>query len=198
MLRDIPKTLRAHPHFARLLLALNFCGLASLAIPFYAKYAYDRLGLPEATSGLFIIAGVAGAVAGGFVWAYLCDRVGSTRVIRGVAWLEVAMPLTALAAPALTGALGRQGALPYLYSLVFFCSSATGGGLWMGFTTHVMEIAPPEQRPIFLGLQATLSLPTVCMPVLGGLLLSVVPYRGALRPRRRGRRPQCALRAHPA
>ncbi len=47
----------------------------------------------------------------------------------------------------------------------------------MGFTTHVMEIAPPEQRPIFLGLQATLSLPTVCMPVLGGLLLSVVPYR---------------------
>ncbi len=177
MFRGIPHTLRAHPDFARLLLALNFCGLASLALPFYAKYAYDRLGLPDATSGLFIAAGVAGAVAGGFVWAYLCDRIGSTRVIRGVAWLEVAMPITALAAPALTAAVGIRGALPYLYSVVFFCSSATAGGLWMGFTTHVMEIAPPEQRPIFLGLQSFLSLPTVCMPVLGGLLLNLIPYQ---------------------
>ena len=41
----------------------------------------------------------------------------------------------------------------------------------------MFEIAPERLRPIFLGLQATLSAPSVFMPWLGGTLLKVMSYQ---------------------
>jgi len=175
LVRAIPRTLREHPRLRRLIVGQNVCGIAGLAVPFYAVYAYQRLGLPESTSSLFIAAAVVGTVGGGFVWAYLCDRFGSTRVIRGVAVVLVLMPAMALAAPLLAQTLGAAS-LRYLYALVFLLSGCTAGGAAMGFTAYNMEIAPEERRPVFLGLQSTLCGPTILMPTLGGVLLKVIPY----------------------
>jgi hypothetical protein len=72
--------------------------------------------------------------------------------------------------------LGANTAMPYAYSLVFLLNGATWGGLWMGFTNYVLEISPVDIRPLFLGIQATLSSPTVLMPVLGGLMLNMLRF----------------------
>lgn len=174
---SIPSTLRTYPRLTRLIIAQNLCGLAGLAVSFYAVYAYQELGLPVSASGRFITAGILGAVGCSFLWAYLHDRKGSTRVLRGVSLLLFLVPASALALPPLAHAAGLTSALPYLYAVVFFLSGATGGGWWMGFTNYTMEISPEEKRPLFLGLQAFLSGPTVIWPTVGGVLLKVMPYQ---------------------
>ncbi len=176
IIRSIPRTLREHPRLTRLIIGQNLCGLSGLAVQFYALYAYQKLGLPTSTGGTFITASVAGAVGFSFLWAYLSDRRGSTRVIRGVGMMLFAVPVLALAIPPLARAAGMMSSLPYLYAAVFLLSGATGGGWWMGFTNYTMEISPEHKRPVFLGLQATLSAPTVIWPTVGGELLKIMPY----------------------
>ena len=193
--RAIPRALREHPRLRRLILGQNLCGLAALAIPFYAVYAYQRLGIPAATSGLFIAAGVIGTVGGGLSWAYLCDRLGSTRVIRSVSLVLILMPAAALAVPVLARTLGIAPALPYLYALVFVFGGSTAGGAWMGFTTYVMEISPEEQRPILLGLQSTLGFPTGDHADPGGNPPRDYALRGSIRSGDRHRNHRRALRA---
>jgi len=176
LLRAIPSTLRRHPRLRQSVVGQILCGLAGLAVPFYAVYAHSRLGLPEAVGGLFIWAATVGSVGASFIWAYLSDRLGSTAVIRAVSWLVIAVPLAALVAPPLTRAAGLGSAMAYPYSVVFLLNGAVWGGMWIGFTNYTLEIAPAEIRPLFLGLQSTLSAPTVLMPLLGGWLVSVIPF----------------------
>jgi MFS family permease len=176
LLRAIPSTLRLHPRLRRVIVGQILCGLAGLAVPFYAIYAHSRLHLPESVGGLFIWAGTVGSVGASFIWAYLSDRRGSTAVIRAVSWLMIAAPAAGLLAPALAAIMGTGQAIAYLYSLVFLVNGASWGGMWIGFTNYVLEIAPAEIRPLFLGLQSTLAAPTVFMPLLGGWLLDLLSF----------------------
>ena len=176
IIRSVPSVLRKHPLLKKMIIGQILCGVAGLALPFYAVYADAVLGLPASVSGLFIWCGIAGSVGASLIWAYLSDRFGSTAVIRGVSWLVIAAPLSALLVPIIVRMLGADAAMPYAYSLVFLLNGATWGGLWMGFTNYVLEISPVDIRPLFLGIQATLSSPTVLMPLLGGLLLNVLPF----------------------
>lgn len=175
ILRSIPATLRRHQSLRRLILLQNLMGMAMLATPFYAVYARERLGLPASASGTFIQAATVGSVGMSVVWAYLNDRLGCRTVVRALPWLTMAVPLAALLVPLAAG-LGGKTAMSYLYPIVFLLNGAIWGGAWMGFTNYAMEAATDGARPLFLGLQATLSSPTVIMPVLGGWLLSVMPY----------------------
>jgi len=176
IIRAIPATFRRSPLLLRVIIAQNICGIAGLALPFYAVYANVRLGLPPHTGGLFIWAAIVGSVFASVIWAYLNDRRGCTRVIRGVAYLVIAVPLSALLLPHLVRALGVQSAMAYIYAVVFLLNGATWGGMWMGFTNYVLELAPDDVRPLFLGLNSTLAAPTILMPLLGGLLLGVISY----------------------
>ncbi len=176
LLRAIPSTLRRHPRLRRVIVGQILCGLAGLAVPFYAIYAHSRLGLPASVGGLFIWAGTIGSVGASFIWAYLSDRLGSTAVIRAVSWLVIAVPAAALLVSALAPIMGATD-VAYLYCLVFLLNGAIWGGMWMGFTNYVLEIAPAQIRPLFLGLQSTLAAPTVLMPLLGGWMLGVLPFQ---------------------
>ena len=177
LLRAIPATLRLYPLLRRVIVGQILCGTAGLAVPFYAVYAHSRLHLPPATGGLFVGAATVGSVGASLLWAYLSDRLGSTRVIRAVSWLVISVPVMALLVAPLSRIMGETS-LVFLYSLVFLLNGATWGGMWMGFTNYVLEIAPVNIRPLFLGLQATLSSPTVFMPLLGGWLLTFLPFQG--------------------
>jgi len=172
---SIPATLRRHVALRRVILLQNLVGMVTLATPFYAVYAHEQLGLPAAASGTFIWAATVGSAGMSVVWAYVNDRLGCRAVVRALPWLIVATPLAALLVPLAAG-LGGKGALGYLYPMVFLLNGAIWGGAWMGFTNYVMEAASDEDRPLFLGLQATLSSVTVAMPVLGGWLLGLMPY----------------------
>jgi MFS family permease len=173
LLRAIPSTLRQFPRLRQAIVGQILCGIGGIAVPFYAVYAESKLGLPASSGGAFIWAGIIGSVGTSVLWAYLSDRHGSTRAIRGASWLVVAAPISAVVIPA----VARAQAMEYLYPLVFLLNGAIWGGMWLGFTNYILEIAPDDLRPLFLGLQATLCAPTVVMPLIGGWLLSVVSYQ---------------------
>jgi len=132
--------------------------------------------VPEPYGGTFIQVGILGLMVASILWAFLNDRHGPLTVLRGVAFLGLTVPIAALAVPPLVRALGAREHMPQAYSLVFFLSSAAGSGMWMGITNYVLEIAPDDIRPLFLGLSATLSAPVVVMPLIGGVLLDLIAY----------------------
>jgi MFS family permease len=176
LIRSIPRTLRQYPRLLQLILTQNLCGLSGLAVMYYALYAVKRLHLPDSEAGIFVWFQVIGSVGFSFVWAFLCDRRGSTKVIRTVACIIFLTPMMALLTPVLGHALGSEHLTGRLYALVFLLLGATAGGAWIGFTNYVMEIAPDELRPLFLGMAFTLSAPSVLMPVIGGVLLKVISF----------------------
>lgn len=176
LLRAVPTTLRVHARLRRVIIGQILCGLVGLSVPFYAVYANSQLHIPASAAGLFIWAGTIGSVGASIVWAYLCDRRGSTAAIRAVSYLVLGAPAAALLAPHLAAIMGAEHALRYFYAVVFLLNGAVWGGMWIGFTNYVLEISPPDIRPLFLGLQATLSAPTVAMPLLGGWLLNFIRY----------------------
>ena len=173
LLRAIPSTLHTYPRLRKAIIGQILCGIGGIAVPFYAIYAGVELHLPESAGGTFIWAGTLGSVGASIVWAYLSDRHGSTSAIRGASWLAIAVPVSALLAPALV----RGPAVGYFYPAVFLLNGAIWGGMWLGFTNYILEIAPDDIRPLFLGLQATLSAPTIIVPMLGGWLLNMVSYQ---------------------
>ena len=173
LLRAIPSTLRIHPRLRTAIIGQILCGIGGMAVPFYAIYAGVELHLPESAGGTFIWAGTLGSVGASVVWAYLSDRHGSTSAIRGASWLAISVPASALLVPVLV----RGPALQYFFPLVFLLNGAIWGGMWLGFTNYILEIAPDDIRPLFLGLQATLSAPTIIVPMLGGWLLNIISYQ---------------------
>jgi hypothetical protein len=173
LLRAIPSTLRTYPRLRKAIIGQILCGIGGIAVPFYAIYAESGLHLPESAGGTFIWAGTLGSVGASIIWAYLSDRHGSTSAIRGASWLVIAVPASALLVPWLV----RGQAVEYFYPLVFLLNGAIWGGMWLGFTNYILEIAPDDIRPLFLGLQSTLSAPTIIVPMLGGWLLNTISYQ---------------------
>ena len=179
ILGSVPYMLRRHMQLRQVIIAQNLCGMAAMAIPFYAVYGISELRLPASACGIFIWAQTVGSAGMSLVWAYINDRHSSRLVIRAVSWLVVAVPVAALVIPLAGRALHLSSAgMSYLYAVVFLLTGATWGGAWMGFTNYVMELARDDLRPLFLGLQATLCAPTVLMPLLGGWLLPLFTRTG--------------------
>jgi MFS family permease len=170
----IPATLRSYPSLFRLILTQNVFGLTSMALPFYAVYAQSELALPDHIVGIFVGATTVGTICASPVWAYINDRRGCRAVIRGVSLFLTAAPLSALLVPYAVRLAGAEPAMSYAYASVFCLNGVSFAGRWMGFTNYLYEIAPDDTRPLFLGLSATLSAPSVLMPFVGGLLLGVI------------------------
>jgi len=60
IVRAIPLTLRRYPLLRRLIVCQVLCSLPLVAMPFYAVYATERLGLPQDVAGRFVQASVVG------------------------------------------------------------------------------------------------------------------------------------------
>jgi MFS family permease len=65
---------------------------------------------------------------------------------------------------------------PNLYSIVFFLVGFVISGRRVGFDPYFLEIAPEEERPIYLGVRGTLNFMTVIMPTIGGLFIQTMGY----------------------
>jgi MFS family permease len=177
IVRAIPATLRRYPLLFRVIVAQNILGFAGLAVPFYAVYGHSRLHLPESVGGLFIQVGIVGSVVASTAWALLNDRRGPLSVMRGVAVVGVFTPIAAILVPSLVRAFHLERDMVYFYSLAFLLNGAASGGSWMAYTNYILELAPDDIRPLFLGLASTLCSPVVIMPLIGGILLRLISFQ---------------------
>jgi MFS family permease len=135
-------------------LALTVAGWAA---PFYVVYAKNELGIPASMLGLYLSARTVAGIASNLFWGRISDRLGNRRLIIGTTAVGAATPVIVLLVGMVNRSVpGASNWLMYLYALVFLTAGAFGPGSGMGMTNYLLEIAPDEERPLYLAVTNTL------------------------------------------
>jgi MFS-type transporter involved in bile tolerance (Atg22 family) len=171
-LPQLASLLRQQAAFRRVTLVRLLAGLGALASTFYVLYATQVLALPPVTIGLFAGAATAGAALAGVLLGAVADRWGPQRVIQVITWCQFAVPLLALLIHLGVFGAAAGAVFPLLYVLM----GVFDGSVMLGFLTYLLEIAPPGERPTYIGLTNTLSGLLVVVPLAGGWILEHSSY----------------------
>jgi MFS family permease len=174
-LRRLPGLLRDRPRFRRIVGCQLLIGASALAVPFFVPFAVDRLGLPEANIGTFVVGTTLGSMAGGFAFGFLVDHRRKDDALRGLATFALIAPLLALVVSVGRQVLPAAGETAVIAAAMFAVGSSTRSS-WVVFASYVMDIAAERERPILIGLMNTLSGSLAIMPPLGGLLAGWFGY----------------------
>jgi MFS family permease len=168
--------LRRDADFRLVTLVRLLLGAGGMAAPFYILYATEDLGLSGESIGFFISVQVGASVLLGLLMGYISERAGSKRVIQLSTIMGLMSPVGALSIPRLMPASG-VGFL-WAYASVFVGLQGVMSGMMLGFMNFVMEIAPREDGPTYVGLANTLGALLLAYPLLGGILLERISYPG--------------------
>ncbi len=118
----------------------------------------------ERTAQMIMLVAITFAIAGGFAWGWVTDRLGPKRTLGLVLWGWVALFLAA----AVIGLAGLPLAVFYVVaSLMGFCL----GGVWAADRPYMLRLTPPERIGEFYGLYGMVGRFSA---VSGPLLWSVV------------------------
>lgn len=167
-------TLRHDGAFRRVITIQLLAGFDRLGLSFYILFATRELALPPATIGVFTtVQTIAGIVASLGLGA-INERVGTHRVIQISTALALTAPLVGLSL-ILSGA--RNGlATTVIYAWVFLAVGSVFSSMMLGYYNYVLELAPPGQRPTYIGLYNTISGVLVVLPTVGGWVLASTSY----------------------
>lgn len=159
--------LKSDHNFRHFLFVQILVGASALALPFYVLYAREVLNVRLEMVGLFLSAQMLGSVLSNVLWAHLSDFVGNRRVVQVSAFVSVLIPAIALT---------TRGGFSVLFILVFVLAGSFIAGRRIGRTNFLLDAAPPKDRPVYIGLNGTLSLPVMIFPLLGGMIVQHLSY----------------------
>lgn len=163
--------LAADRTFRRLVACRLLVGLLGLASPFYVVHAADVLHLPQSTIGAFVVAQMIAGVAASAVLGPISERWGPRYVINIGSAIAAVGPLFALVAH-----LAGGGLLARAYPFVYVTLGVFNNAGMLGFFNYLMEIAPGEMRPTYIGLSNTIVGLLTLAPIAGGWLLEATSY----------------------
>ncbi len=162
---------RGWPDFRRLVFGRWLIGLFGLALPFYILHATEVVGLPEVVVGWFVSAQMVGGIVASIGLGWLSERWGPRAAIWAGAAVTLISPVLALLIH-----LVRSRWIAQTYPLVYFCFGITNNTWMMGMFNYLLELAPEDRRPLFVGLYNTLGGVLVPVSFLGGVLLRFTSY----------------------
>lgn len=137
-----------------------------LGLPFYIIFAKNVLLIPTYIAGLFLSVQMVGYLSSNILWGRLSNNK-SNRLVLLLSAICSAIPPLLLLFNILTK-------IPiYLYGAIFFFLGATMSGMDMGYTNYLLEIAPEDKRPIYVGFLNTIVGPTIFLSAVGGLIIQV-------------------------
>jgi len=167
LLRQIPSMLRQHPEFSRFIAIENLTSFSLMVMPFYMIFAKEHLLASSAYTGRYLLFQVAGTIISNLLWGSITSRFGAKRVVQVCLVIGGVIPLVAV---------GLSYTNANLFALVFFLIGFVVSGRKVGFEPYLLDIIPPEERRIYLGIHGTLIILVVILPLLGGLLIQFVGY----------------------
>ena len=128
-----------------------------IASPFYALYAVDVLGIRISLVGTYLSMMTFASFISNPFWGRLGRRRGSHVVLRLSSSLGIIAPLLAIGLPLIGAATGQTQApiFAYIYGLVFLVNGITTPGRTVSFQAYLLDIAPAESRPTYVGLTNT-------------------------------------------
>lgn len=146
--------------------------LGQIALPFYIVYAKEVLGIPVRMVSVYLTARTAASIVSNLIWGRVGDRYGNRRLIRVTNLVGLAMPLTVLAIGVVgRGAPGARGELSYAFTLVFIAFGMFAAGSGIANANYVLDLAPPGQKPLYLGFTNTLAGAGIFATALGGWIV---------------------------
>jgi MFS family permease len=140
-----------------------------LGLPFYIIFAKNVLLIPTYIAGLFLSVQMVGYLSSNILWGRLSNNKSNRLVLLLSAVCSAVPPFLLL--------LNILTKIPiYVYGAIFFFLGATMSGMDMGYTNYLLEIAPEEKRPIYVGFLNTIVGPTIFLSAVGGLIIQVSSF----------------------
>ncbi len=146
---------RRDPDYRRFLFMRMSLIAAEMATPFYIVYAEQGLRLPASTVGIYLSVASAAGILSNIAWSRISDRQSNKLLMQRSIMLGALAPLLALLAPTLQTVL-PAGVVANGFVLVFVVLGAYVAGTNIGNMNLILEIAPPAERPLYLGMSNTL------------------------------------------
>jgi len=165
---DLP---RRDDNYGRLLVVQFLARGAGMATPFYIVYAQRALGVSAGMVGVYLTWATLAGIVSTLIWGRLSDQRGNRGVILLVGLVGLATPLAALLIPWLVR--GQPSVAAQAFAIVFVLSSIFQMGLPIGYHNYLLDIAPAEDRPLYIGLANTLTGLTVLASAIGGLIVDL-------------------------
>ena len=131
-------------------------------------YAKDTFAIDESYVGRYLIFQTIGAILSNFLWGAISNKWGSKMIIRIFALLGGLTPILAIL-------LSKLG--PNYYAIVFFIVGFLISGRAVGFESYLLDIAPSDNRIIYLGIRGTMNFLIVLLPIMGGFLITFMGYQ---------------------
>jgi MFS family permease len=142
-----------------------------LATSFYVLHAERVLRLPPQVIGQFISAETLARVVSSVILGLVSERWGPRYVARIGSAIAVLGPFFAL----IVHLIQAEWLIP-AYPFVYVALGVINSAWMMGFTNYLLEIAPENMRPAYIGLGNTILGSLTLMPIIGGWLLEATSY----------------------
>ena len=163
------ETLKRDKNFRMLLWTRVVIGAYVLGFPFYIIFAKKFLHVPTSIAGVFLSVQMAGYLSSNILWGHLSNNKSNKLVLLLSAICSAVCPSLLI--------LSILTKIPiWLYGSIFFFLGATISGVDMGYTNYLLEIAPEDRRPIYVGFLNTIVGPTIFLSAVGGLIIQVSSF----------------------
>ena len=167
-IKKVPSILKNDANFTRFIIIENMSSFSLMILPFYMLYAKDTFTINETYVGRYLIFQTIGAILSNLLWGMISSKWGSKMVVRACILIGGSVPVLALI-------LSKFG--PNYYAIVFFLVGFLFSGRAIGFESYLLDIAPSDNRIIYLGIRGTMNFLIVLLPIMGGFLITFMGYQ---------------------
>jgi MFS family permease len=170
---------RQNENLRYLLIARVVILLSYIAAPFYSIYSINVLHAPVSILGVYVGVRMIVSLVIYPVWSRLSDRRGNKLVMQLATACGVVMLAWALFAPIVAESVRADASvIAYLFVPVFALMGLYETGVGIGAVNLLLEIAPGNDRAIYVGLTNTVLGVAYFSTIASGLLVDAVGYRG--------------------
>lgn len=167
-LRRVPSIIQKDNSFFWFLIVENMASFSLMMLPFYMVYAKDTFQVGAEYVGKYLLWQIAGTILSNVYWGFISQRKNSDHVVRQCVAIGGLIPILAL----LLQPLG-----PDYFGIVFLFIGFVISGRRVGFEPYLLDLAPEDQRTIYLGINGTLNFSVVLLPILGGIFIQFLGYQ---------------------
>jgi MFS family permease len=163
---------RQNPTYGRFLSARLLMVIADMAVPFYVVFAKESLGAAPGLVGVYLATTTLSGLLANLWAARASDRHGNRQLL-------VVACFVGLSSPALALLFDWWRGPAFLFALAFAMNGVYNTAAWVAHTNFLLEIAPPGDRPIYVGTANTLVGMAILASSGGGALVDWLGF-GAL------------------
>jgi len=172
-LTRVRQILKENPQYRSYLSMQSMLMISGAAIPFFAVYVQRNFGGPKEMIGVYLAVYTVANLVANLFFGRLSYRYGNRRVMVYAAGAGLIMSLVVLALFVVGEFTTVSGmAASYLLVPVFFLSGLRGTGIGVSSNSLLLDLAPAEERSLYLGFSNTFLGSILLATGLSGLIIS--------------------------